>query len=71
MRLIERPGRVLPGSHIYFEGKDLAAIPERELERRFAAIDMSMVFQEPMTSLNPVSYGRATRSSKPSGCIVA
>jgi peptide/nickel transport system ATP-binding protein/oligopeptide transport system ATP-binding protein len=53
MRLIERPGRVLPGSHIYFEGKDLAAIPERELEE-VRGNRMSMVFQEPMTSLNPV-----------------
>jgi oligopeptide/dipeptide ABC transporter ATP-binding protein len=53
MRLIERPGRVLPGSHIYFEGKDLAAISERELEG-VRGNRMSMVFQEPMTSLNPV-----------------
>ena len=53
MRLIERPGRILPGSHIYFEGKDLAAIPERELEG-VRGNRMSMVFQEPMTSLNPV-----------------
>ena len=53
MRLIERPGRILPGSHIYFEGKDLAAIPERELEK-VRGNRMSMVFQEPMTSLNPV-----------------
>ncbi|WP_256806116.1 ABC transporter ATP-binding protein [Bradyrhizobium sp. Bra64] len=53
MRLIERPGRVLPGSHIYFEGKDLAAISERELED-VRGNRMSMVFQEPMTSLNPV-----------------
>jgi len=53
MRLIERPGRILPGSHIYFEGNDLAAIPERELER-VRGNRMSMVFQEPMTSLNPV-----------------
>src|SRR6185295_7673123 len=53
MRLIERPGRLLPGSHIYFEGKDLAAISERELED-VRGNRMSMVFQEPMTSLNPV-----------------
>ena len=53
MRLIEGPGRILPGSHIYFEGNDLAAIPERELER-VRGNRMSMVFQEPMTSLNPV-----------------
>ena len=53
MRLIERPGRILPGSHIYFEGRDLAAMSERELER-VRGNRISMVFQEPMTSLNPV-----------------
>jgi oligopeptide/dipeptide ABC transporter ATP-binding protein len=52
MRLIERPGRILPGGHIYFEGKDLAAISERELES-VRGNRISMVFQEPMTSLNP------------------
>jgi oligopeptide/dipeptide ABC transporter ATP-binding protein len=53
MRLIERPGRILPGCHIYFEGKDLAAVSERELEA-VRGNRISMVFQEPMTSLNPV-----------------
>ena len=53
MRLIERPGRILPGSHIYFEGKDLAAVSERDLEA-VRGNRISMVFQEPMTSLNPV-----------------
>jgi len=52
MRLIEKPGRILPGSHIYFEGEDLAAISERELEA-VRGNRVSMVFQEPMTSLNP------------------
>ncbi|KRR27807.1 hypothetical protein CQ14_08120 [Bradyrhizobium lablabi] len=53
MRLIEKPGRILPDSHIFFEGNDLAAIPERELES-LRGNRISMVFQEPMTSLNPV-----------------
>ncbi len=53
MRLIEKPGRILPGSHIYFEGEDLAAVSERELEG-VRGNRVSMVFQEPMTSLNPV-----------------
>ena len=53
MRLIEKPGRILPGSHIYFDGEDLAAVSERELEA-VRGNRMSMVFQEPMTSLNPV-----------------
>jgi peptide/nickel transport system ATP-binding protein/oligopeptide transport system ATP-binding protein len=53
MRLIERPGRVADGSRILFDGRDLAALPELEMQAiRGNAI--SMVFQEPMTSLNPV-----------------
>src|ERR1041384_7281493 len=53
MRLIERPGRIQPGSSIVFEGRELTTLPERELERVRGA-EISMVFQEPMTSLNPV-----------------
>ena len=52
MRLIEKPGRILPGSHIYFEGRDLAEASERELEA-VRGNRVAMVFQEPMTSLNP------------------
>jgi oligopeptide/dipeptide ABC transporter ATP-binding protein len=53
MRLIERPGRILPGSRIRFEGRDIAALSEREL-KRIRGNRIAMVFQEPMTSLNPV-----------------
>jgi peptide/nickel transport system ATP-binding protein/oligopeptide transport system ATP-binding protein len=53
MRLIERPGRVVEGSRILFNGLDLAALAEPEMQAiRGNAI--SMIFQEPMTSLNPV-----------------
>ncbi|MBR0750972.1 ABC transporter ATP-binding protein [Bradyrhizobium jicamae] len=53
MRLIERPGRVAEGSRILFDGRDLAALPEAQMQAvRGNAI--SMIFQEPMTSLNPV-----------------
>jgi oligopeptide/dipeptide ABC transporter ATP-binding protein len=53
MRLIERPGRVAEGSRILFGGRDLATLPERQMQAiRGNAI--SMIFQEPMTSLNPV-----------------
>ena len=46
------PGRIVAGE-VSFEGRDLLRLPERELQRvRGAAI--SMIFQEPMTSLNPV-----------------
>ena len=53
MRLVDRPGRIQEGSSIVFEGRELTTLPERQLERIRGA-EISMVFQEPMTSLNPV-----------------
>ena len=52
MGLLKYPGKIAGGS-ILFEGKDLAKLPEREL-RKICGNDISMIFQEPMTSLNPV-----------------
>jgi len=46
------PGRISSGE-IIFEGKDLLLLPEKQL-RQIRGNDISMVFQEPMTSLNPV-----------------
>ncbi|XXF80614.1 ABC transporter ATP-binding protein [Myxococcaceae bacterium GXIMD 01537] len=52
MRLVpEPPGRVV-GGQVLFEGRDLLALPEAEM-RRLRGHHLSMVFQEPMTSLNP------------------
>jgi oligopeptide/dipeptide ABC transporter ATP-binding protein len=53
MRLVEPPGRIQDGSSVVFEGRDLMRLGERELESIRGA-EISMVFQEPMTSLNPV-----------------
>ncbi|HEX6548117.1 MAG TPA: ABC transporter ATP-binding protein [Candidatus Dormibacteraeota bacterium] len=53
MRLIDPPGRVEPGSRVLFEDRDLAQLDEAEL-RRVRGNAISMIFQEPMTSLNPV-----------------
>ena len=53
MRLIDPPGRIQPGSHIFFQGQDLAGLDESELED-IRGNEISMIFQEPMTSLNPV-----------------
>ncbi|HYW51907.1 MAG TPA: ABC transporter ATP-binding protein [Gemmatimonadaceae bacterium] len=53
LRLIDAPGRIEPGSRIVFDGKDvltLADKPLRDIRGRQAA----MIFQEPMTALNPV-----------------
>jgi len=52
MRLIGPPGRIAAGT-IAFEGRDLLALPERDM-RRVRGNEIAMIFQEPMTSLNPV-----------------
>ncbi|MED4203327.1 ABC transporter ATP-binding protein [Neobacillus mesonae] len=53
MRLLgHTPGRVVDGS-IHFKGKNLLSIPEDEM-REIRGNEIAMIFQEPMTSLNPV-----------------
>ena len=53
MRLLARPaGRVVAG-RILFQGRDLLDLPEDEM-RKIRGRDIAMIFQEPMTSLNPV-----------------
>jgi len=52
MRLIDPPGRIVSG-RILYKGEDLRSIPESEM-RRIRGKGIGMVFQEPMTSLNPV-----------------
>ncbi len=53
LRLIPEPPGKIVGGRILFEGKDLTRVSEREM-RRIRGNDISMIFQEPMTSLNPV-----------------
>jgi oligopeptide/dipeptide ABC transporter ATP-binding protein len=53
MGLLDERGRIEPGSRIVFEGRDLTQLSEPELER-VRGNEISMIFQEPMTSLNPV-----------------
>ncbi len=53
LRLIPTPpGKVLSGQ-IVFEGRDLLPLPEKQM-RAVRGKDIAMIFQEPMTSLNPV-----------------
>ncbi len=52
LRLIPTPPGKIAGT-IAFEGRDLLALPESEM-RRLRGNDIAMIFQEPMTSLNPV-----------------
>ena len=53
MRLIQSPPGRIESGQILFKGTDLLQIPERDM-RRIRGNEISMVFQEPMTSLNPV-----------------
>jgi len=52
MRLIAPPGRIASG-HITYAGKDLLALAEPDM-RAIRGNRIAMIFQEPMTSLNPV-----------------
>lgn len=52
LRLLQYPGKIKDG-HIYFNDKDLVKLKENEM-RHIRGNDISMIFQDPMTSLNPV-----------------
>jgi oligopeptide/dipeptide ABC transporter ATP-binding protein len=51
MGLVQNPGRVVSGS-IRFEGRELTTMPDKDLED-VRGKQISMIFQDPMTSLNP------------------
>lgn len=54
LRIIQSPpGRIEPESQILFEGKDILKMSEKEMQD-IRGNEISMIFQEPMTSLNPV-----------------
>lgn len=52
MGLIPDPGKVTAGS-VFLDGREITALPEKE-RRKLRGSEISMIFQEPMTSLNPV-----------------
>jgi peptide/nickel transport system ATP-binding protein len=52
LRLVPRPGRIVGGA-IRFQGKNLLDATEAQM-RKLRGNQVSMIFQEPMTSLNPV-----------------
>jgi peptide/nickel transport system ATP-binding protein len=52
LRLVQPPG-CITGGRIMFEGRDLLALPERDM-RQVRGARISLIFQEPMTALNPV-----------------
>jgi peptide/nickel transport system ATP-binding protein/oligopeptide transport system ATP-binding protein len=53
MRLVPQPPGRIESGEILFRGKDLLSLSEEEM-REIRGNRMSMIFQEPMTSLNPV-----------------
>ncbi|MCM2397103.1 ABC transporter ATP-binding protein [Rhizobium sp. S95] len=53
LRLLPYPAASHPSGEILFEGRDLLKLPEAEL-RQVRGNDVTMIFQEPMTSLNPL-----------------
>jgi oligopeptide/dipeptide ABC transporter ATP-binding protein len=71
MRLVQPPGRIAGGS-IRFKGRELLTLAESQM-RALRGADIALIFQEPMTALNPVFtigdqiaetllvHGRATR----------
>ena len=53
LRLIQPPGRIEAGSRIEFEGRDLVTLDDDAM-RDIRGNRISMIFQEPMSALNPV-----------------
>lgn len=52
MQLVNSPGKIV-GGEILFKGKDLTQLNDREM-RDIRGNEISMIFQEPLTSLNPI-----------------
>ena len=53
MRLLPEPMARVTSGEVLFKGRDLLSLPEAEM-RKVRGRDIGMIFQEPMTSLNPV-----------------
>jgi oligopeptide/dipeptide ABC transporter ATP-binding protein len=54
MRLLDiPPAEIMPGSEVWFDGREILNIPLDQM-RKIRGNDIAMIFQEPLTSLNPV-----------------
>src|SRR6187200_1902917 len=53
MRLLAKPAGRIVGGRVMFQGRDLLQLSEEQM-REIRGRDIAMIFQEPMTSLNPV-----------------
>jgi oligopeptide/dipeptide ABC transporter ATP-binding protein len=79
LRLVRPPGRITGGA-IRFKGRDLARLSERDMQSVRGA-EISLIFQEPMTALNPVFtigdqiaetlivHGRTSRADAPARVV--
>ena len=54
LRLLPKPGGRIAGGKILLDGTDLATLDEREMARHWRGRKVSMISQDPLTSLNPV-----------------
>jgi len=75
LRLLRSPPARVARGQVLFEGRDLLSLPEAEL-RRIRGNRIAMVFQEPMSSLNPVyavgaQIAEAVRAHRPVGRVAA
>ena len=53
MKLLPYPAASHPSGQVIFKGQDLLSLPERKI-REIRGADITIIFQEPMTSLNPL-----------------
>ena len=53
MKLLPYPAASHPSGQVMFKGQDLLSLSEREI-REIRGDDITIIFQEPMTSLNPL-----------------
>ena len=53
MKLLPYPAASHPSGTIHFKGQELLGLPEHEI-RKVRGNDITIIFQEPMTSLNPL-----------------
>jgi len=53
MKLLPYPAASHPSGTVHFKGQELLSLPEREI-RKVRGNDITIIFQEPMTSLNPL-----------------
>ena len=54
LRLVQSPPGKIVGGKILFEGRDLLTLSEEQMQKEIRGNKISMIFQEPMTSLNPL-----------------